>query len=184
MRPYLLRACLLCAAILLAVAGPAHAWEMVGTKQLELRTRDGTSIPIGTVMFTPGPDATRFAVTLDRVKFKDYFLSMSEFKCVEGPEVQCQVPYPYANPGTVRPGDFAWLEHATLFLYKAPADYGAKLSNGLYYVLQATDDGRPMSVDLNDIAAPPQDPSDPPFDQTTRADIIPGTRWIDVLIIR
>jgi len=187
MRPHLLKACLFCAAVFLGAVGPAHAWEMVGTKQLELRTRDGTSIPIGTVTFTPGPDATRFAVTLDRAKFKDFFLSMREFKCVEGPEVQCHVPYPYANLGTVRPGDYAWLEHALVFLYKAPADYGAKLSNGLYYVLQATDDGlvgTPMAVDLNDIAAPPQHPSVPPFDQAARADIIPGTRWIDALIIR
>ncbi|GAN46056.1 hypothetical protein ABID82_001645 [Methylobacterium sp. PvP062] len=187
MRPYRLRTCLLYAAILLGIAGPAQAWELVGTKQLELRTRDGTSIPIGTVTFTPGPDATRFVVTLDRTKFKDFFLSMREFKCVEGPEVQCHVPYPYANPGTVRPGDYAWLEHALLFLYKAPADYGAKLSNGLYYALQKTEDGlvgRPMAVDLNDIAAPPQDPSVPPFDQAARADIVPGARWIEALVIR
>lgn len=186
-RPYLLRACLLYAAILLGMAGPAHAWEMVGTKQLELRTRDGMYIPIGTVTFTPGADATRFVVTLDRAKFKDFFLSMREFKCVEGPEVQCHVPYPYANPGTVRPGDYVWLEHALLFLYKAPAEYGAKLSNGLYYALQATNDGlvgRPMAVDLNDIAAPPQDPSVPPFDQAARADIVPGARWIEALVIR
>jgi len=53
---------------------------MVGTKQLELRTRDGTSIPIGTMTFTPRPDATRFAVAVDRAKFKDYFLSMREFR--------------------------------------------------------------------------------------------------------
>ena len=55
---------------------------MVGTKQLELRTRDGTSIPIGTMTFTPRPDATRFAaaVAIDRGKFKDYFRSMREFK--------------------------------------------------------------------------------------------------------
>ena len=55
---------------------------MVGTKQLELRTRDGTSIPIGTMTFTPRPDATGFvvAVAVDRAKFKDYFLSMREFK--------------------------------------------------------------------------------------------------------
>ena len=53
---------------------------MVGTKQLELRTRDGTSIPIGTMTFPPRPDATRFGVAVDRAKFKDYFLSMREFK--------------------------------------------------------------------------------------------------------
>ena len=91
-------------------------------------------------------------------------------------------------PGdTVRAGDFTWLEHALLFLYKAPADYGAKLSNGLYYALEKTEDGlvgRPMAVDLNDIAAPPQDPSVPPFDQAARADIVPGARWIEALVIR
>jgi len=53
---------------------------MVGTKQLELRTRDGTSIPTGTMTFTPRPDATHFGVAVDRAKFKDYFRSMREFK--------------------------------------------------------------------------------------------------------
>lgn len=182
-------AVLLSSAVMLGVVGSAKAWELelAGTKRVELRTRDGATIPIGTVTFTPGPDTTRFALYLDRAKFKDFFLSMREFKCIEGPEVQCYVPYPYANPGLVTGGDLTWLEHALLFMFKTPADYGAKLSNGLYYALRPTDEGlvgTPQAIDLNDIAAPPQDAAIPPFDAATRTEILPDTRWIEALVIR
>lgn len=182
-----LGACLLFGTAILGVMGPAKAWEMAGTKQVELRTRDGTTIPIGTVVFTSGPDAISFTVDLYRANFKDFFLSMREFKCVEGPEVQCYVPYPYANPGTVKAGDMTWLEHALLFMFKTPSEYGAKLSNGLYYTLRPTADGlvgTPQSIDLNDIAAPPLDTAAPPFDAASRTKIEPDARWIEALIIR
>lgn len=187
MRLRLLGGYLLLGTALLSVMSPAEAWEMAGTKRVELRTRDGAIIPIGTVTFTPGPDATRFALDLDRAKFKDFFLSMREFKCIEGPEVACHVPYPYPNPHTVTPGDLTWLEHDLIFFYKTPTDYGAKLSNGLYYALRRTDDGlvgTPQAIDLNDIAAPPQDPASAPFDPSARTEIPPGARWIEALIVR
>lgn len=187
MRLRLLGGYLLLGTALLSVMSPAEAWEMAGTKRVELRTRDGAIIPIGTVTFTPGLDATRFALDLDRAKFKDFFLSMREFKCIEGLEVQCYVPYPYANPGLVKGGDLTWLEHALLFMFKTPADYGAKLSNGLYYALRPTDEGlvgTPQAIDLNDIAAPPQDAAIPPFDAAARTEILPDTRWIEALVIR
>ncbi len=165
----------------------AFAWELAGTKQITLRTRDGATLPIGTVTFTPNDAGATFKLALDQKDFHDFFLSMREFKCLEGPELQCYVPYPYANPGRVKPGDLAWLEHSLIFFYKAPADYGAKLSNGLYYSLQLTDAGligTPYAIDLNDIAAPPSDPSTPPFDAAARNEIEPKGRWIEALIIR
>jgi hypothetical protein len=183
--PYLAATLLACT--LASVCDPAQAWEMAGRKEVSLRTRDGATIPIGSVTFTPGPDGTRFAVDLDRGKFQDFFLSMREFKCVEGPEVQCHVPYPYANPGIVRGSDLSWLEHALIFFYKTPADYGAKLGNGLYYALRRTDDGlvgTPESIDLNDIAAPPQDASVPPYDVAARSELAGGARWIEALVIK
>ncbi|WP_233386509.1 hypothetical protein [Methylobacterium sp. C25] len=169
----------------LAPAG-ASAWDMQGKKQVELRTRDGATIPIGTVTFKPDGEKTKFALALDLKDFRDHFLSMREFKCLEGPELQCHVPYPYGNPRTVSGSDLSWLEHSLIFFFKAPADYGAKLSNGLYYAMKLTDAGiigTPKSVDLNDIAAPPNEPNTPPFGPDARTDIEPRTRWIETLII-
>jgi hypothetical protein len=97
-----------------------------------LHTRDGQAIPIGSITFLPQGDRIGFSLQLAHDRFKDYFLSMKEFKCLDGgEEIQCHVPYPYANPATVTPDDLAWLEHALLFLYKLPTEFGARLWNGL-----------------------------------------------------
>lgn len=170
------------------LALPAGAWEMTGTKSIALHTRDGMTLPIGTVTFQPQGPVTHFSLHLDYGKFKDYFLSMKEFKCLEGPEeVQCHVPYPYPNPATVTPGDLRWLEHALLFLFKLPRDFGANLWNGLYYKLTLTDQGLvgvPQAIDLNQISAPPDHPLVPPYAPADRTDIPAGSRWITSLSIQ
>jgi hypothetical protein len=170
------------------MVAPAWAWELNGTKSVSLITRDGATLPIGSVTFQPQGDHVGFSLHLDTGRFKDFFLSMKEFKCLEGPdEIQCHVPYPYANPATIRGDDFSWLEHSLLFLHKTPKEFGAKLWNGLYYRLKRTDKGlvgTPMEVDLNAIASPPDDPSRPPFGPEARTDIAPGSRWITGLEIR
>ena len=166
----------------------ASAWEMEGTKTIALSTRDGQSIDIGTVSFTPKDGKIGFDIALDLAKFKDYFLSMKEFKCLDGGvEVQCYVPYPYDNPHEVTADNLAWLEHSLLFLFKNPSEFGAKLWNGLYYRMTVTDQGivgAPKAVDLNEIAAPPPDPSVPPFGAVQQGDIPAGTRWITGLTIK
>jgi hypothetical protein len=171
-----------------AAPGSASAWEMTGTRAVTLHTRDGQAIPIGTVTFSPQGERTAFALQLDEKSFKDFFLSMKEFKCVEGSEeIQCHVPYPYANPATVTKDDLSWLEHALLFLYKTPADFGARLWNGLYYRMAITDEGivgTPEAIDLNLIAAPPADATVAPYVPAERTEIAPGSRWIDRLTIR
>ena len=171
----------------LATPIPALAWDMSGTRQIVLHTREGQAIPLGTVKFTPAGQETAFELHLDHARFKDYFLSMKEFKCLEGNnELQCHVPYPYPHAGTVSSGDLRWLEHALLFLYKSPKDFGAKLWNGLYYRMQITDKGivgTPQAVDLNAIGAPPADPSIPPYGPGERTDIVPETRWFSKLTI-
>jgi len=170
------------------VASPCAAWDLAGTRAITLHTRDGQAIPVGTVTFQPQGDRTRFSLQLDDKPFKDFFLSMKEFKCLEGrDEIQCHVPYPYANPATVTPADLAWLEHALLFLYKGPTDFGARLWNGLYYRMALTDDGivgTAEAVDLNVIGAPPSDPAVPPFGPAERTEIAPDSRWIGRLTIR
>jgi hypothetical protein len=192
-----------CGAILLAAAlavavpgahaadasGTSGAWDMTGTHAVLLHGRDGPPLRLGTVTFAaPGPDGrSGFTLALDRERFKDFFLSMKEFKCVEGPgEVFCHVPYPYPQPGTVGADDFAWLEHTLLFMFKTPGEFGAKLWNGVYFQLRRTAtglDGRPQAVDLNRISAPPDRPGPPPFRPALRDDIAPGARWFGRLTI-
>ena len=166
----------------------AEAWDLNGTKQLALTTRDGQSLVIGTVTFTPHGDDADFKVALDLPRFKDYFLSMREFKCLDGQdEVQCYVPYPYAHPQSVSATHLEWLEHSLLFFYKTPTEFGAKLWNGLYYPLHMTDQGlvgSPALVDLNQISAPPADLSKPPFGPADQGELAPGTRWFTGLTIR
>jgi hypothetical protein len=177
------------AAALGALALPlsASAWELAGTKTISLHSQDGQAIPIGTVTFRPEGRRTAFVISLDHARFKDFFLSMKEFKCLEGPEVMCHVPYPHRNPGTVTVDDLAWLEHSLLFLHKSQAEFGAKLWNGLYYRMAITEAGivgTAQAVDLNLIGAPPADSTIPPYPPADRSDIDPASRWLGRLTIR
>ena len=179
--------------ILVAMCGaaawvPAAAQPLAGTRQITLHPRDGAAVALGTVTFTPAADGrSRFALALRHEAFKDFFLSMKEFKCVESPvEIFCHVPYPYPQPGTVSATDFAWLEHSLLFMFKTPSEFGAKLWNGVYFQLAPTDrglEGRPQAVDLNRISAPPDPPGVPPFRPALRDDIAPAARYFNRLTI-
>ena len=170
----------------IALSLSASAWELAGSKTIALHTRDGQRIVIGTVDFTPKNEQATFTLHLDHAKLKDFFLSMKEFKCLEGEEIHCHVPYPYPNPGTISRSDLRWLEHSLLFLYKQPKDFGAKLWNGLYYQMTLTDKGivgTPQAVDLVQIGAPPANTSIPPYGPADRNDISPNSRWINRLTI-
>lgn len=175
------------AAFCLLASSPVFAWELAGSHAIRLHPRASDPIVIGSVEFRPAGDRHAFKLHLDHGKFKDYFLSMREFKCLEGQgEIQCHVPYPYRNPGTVTTKDLAWLEHSLLFLFKSPSEFGAKLWNGIYYRLQLTPSGlvgTPQAVDLNQIGAPPSDFDSPPFGPGERSDITPGMRWFERLTI-
>ena len=184
------RRCAVVSLVCLPVA--AMAFDFSGDKQLFAHTPDGAPTRIGTVRFSPG-DAVpevRFVVKLDTSVLTDYFLSMREFKCLPGAaEVTCAVPYPYAHPGTITPGNLAWLEHNLLFLYKRPTDFGAKLWNGV--IFQFKDEGRalvgrPQAIDLNHISAPPEPSSglpQLPYGAGDRDDFLPNARWIRSLTI-
>ena len=175
-------------ASLLFFSGPLVAAEAAldGTKDIVLHTRDGKAIVIGTATFTPKGEESLFTLNFDDKKFVQYFLSMREFKCVEGEEILCHVPYPYASPHTVSAKNLSWLEHALLFIYKRPQDYGAHMANGLIYSLKITKDGlvgTPQSIDLDEIAIPPDDLSLAYFSPDHRYDLQPGARWIESLTI-
>ncbi len=181
------RTLLLCT-LLLGVTMPAWSWDLAGTKSVVLHTRDGRQLAIGSVSFQPRDDGrTGFVLTMDRARFTDHFLSMKEFKCVEGDgEVFCHVPYPYPQPGTVAASDLAWLEHSLLFLFKLPGEFGAKLWNGIYFRLQPGDRGlvgTPQAIDLNLISAPPTQSAVAPYRPALRHDLPPGARWVTHLTI-
>ena len=166
----------------------ARAWSLAGDKQIIAQARDGHRTVLGQVRFTPGADGrVAFAITWAREPFEDFFLSMREFKCLNGgDEISCQVPYPYAHPGTVSANDWRWLEHNLLFMYKSSKAFGANLRNGLYYKLKLTPQGLrgdPQAIDLNHISAPHDDLNQPPYGQWDRDAIAPGVRWLDVLWI-
>lgn len=178
---------LIVSAILMALPAAAHPWDLSGTRAITLEGRDGTSVPIGTVSFHPQGARTAFVLHLDHDRFKDFFLSMREFKCLEGPEVLCHVPYPHRNPATVTRDDLGWLEHALLFLHKSPAEFGARLWNGVYYRMRVTADGivgTAQAVDLNQIGAPPEVDTRPPYGAADTTDIDPASRWLGTLKIR
>ena len=169
--------------IQLCVSAPAFATGLTGKRVIALHTAEGTSISVGTVTFTPVAEGQyTFSVQMDIPVFTDHFLSMKEFKCIGGtPELMCLVPYPYQAGNTVSETDFAWLEHALLFMFKRPADFGAKLWNGVYFKLVRTPTGllgKPQAVDLNQISAPPANLAVPPFEPSMRDDYPPGSRWI------
>ena len=175
-------------ALCAALAAPAQAWELSGEKTLIAVTREGREIQIGHVVLTPDGAGARFAIAIDAAKFGDYFLSMREFKCLDGgAEIACRVPYPYKNPGFVTATDFAWLEHALLFLTKKQSEVGANLWNGLYYRMALTDHGlvgSPYAVDLNQIASPPDDPTTPPFGKADQGELAQGSQWLARVEVR
>lgn len=182
---YLIR--LVSAALLAATLVPAGAFELAGTRAIKLHSRDGQVLSIGTVSFRPADRGSSFVLQLDHARFQDFFLSMREFKCIDSPgEVFCHVPYPYANPRTISAGDLAWLEHALLFFFKTPQDFGAKLWNGVYFRLEQTPGalvGTPQAIDLNAIGAPPENPAVPPYGPAERSEIDPAVRWFNRLTI-
>jgi hypothetical protein len=173
-------------------ADTAFVWQ--GEKNLLAVTRDAQVHRIGSVTLSPlgttapgnAPDRVAFRVRMDPTALQDYFLSMREFKCLPAPlEVSCHVPYPHPQPGWVTPDDLGWLEHSLLFLFKQPADHGAKLWNGLIFrfvVEGARLVGGPQAVDLNHISAPPE-AGTPPFGPHEREDVLPGARWLSSLRI-
>ncbi|MFC3692407.1 hypothetical protein [Chenggangzhangella methanolivorans] len=175
-----------CAAVT-AAPTTLRAFEFDGRKNVTLETSDGDTVAVGSITFSKAAEGATFAVAMDQGRFKDFFLSMREFKCLEGKEILCHVPYPYANPRTVAADKLGWLEASLIFMFKTPAQFGATLANGLVYELKDESEalvGTPRLVDLNEIAAPPDDASRPPFPPDDRLDVEPGSRWGARLVIR
>lgn len=74
--------------------------------------------------------------------------------------VACHLAYPYGKPKTIKKQDFVNLEYEFLFIVRSPTEYGIDPYNGRYYVLSFEGGvfaGEPKAVDLNILAAPPEE---------------------------
>lgn len=174
---------------------PAMAWAehgsdklLNGTKDIILYNDKGDSLVIGQVMFSPTDHGSAFKVDLDYARFTDYFLSMKEMKCLEGgPELWCNLPYPYEQPRMVYRDDLGWLSYDLLFMFKKPKEFGANFWNGIYYNLNVEGDtikGVAQAVDLNHLAAPPDDLTVQPFTEFDREPVVPKNRWLPYIEIK
>jgi len=152
-----------------------------------LQDQQGKELLIGTLSLSEEGKVIHYKLVLDREKFQDYFLSMKEMKCLEGPELWCHLAYPYKHLSTIRRDDLRWLSHDLLFMYKKPNEFGANFWNGIYYDLRyegGTIKGEARAVDLNLLASPPDDFSTPPFTEGDMGDIDQDKRWLPSIEIR
>ncbi|GGF76936.1 hypothetical protein [Alteromonas lipolytica] len=175
------------ASLLAACASSPPEGPLSGEKRIILMGNKGEQLDIGSVTFTPVADGATYTIRIDHRHFTDYFLSMKEMKCLEGPELWCHLPYPYQQPRKVTRDDFSWLAHDLLFMYKKKGEFGANFWNGIYYQMHLTDDaitGVAQAVDLNQLAAPPEDFTVPPFGEFERTDIEPEPRFLPFVEIR
>ena len=158
-----------------------------GVKTINLITKEGERIPIGNIEFLPSEKSISYQLKVDYSRFQDYFLSMKEMKCLEGPELWCHIMYPYKQPHIITIDDLRWLEHDLLFMFKKKGEFGANFRNGIYYSLTLKDGvilGEAKAIDLNLIAAPFDNLDTPFYGKDLQEEIEHKQRWLPYLEIR
>jgi len=158
-----------------------------GTKQISLLDNKGKKLLVGSIDFSVQKAVIHYKTHLEHQLFKDYFLSMKEMKCLEGPELWCHLAYPYNNPRSITKTDFSWLSHDLLFMYKKSSEFGANFYNGIYYdfkLKSGTLIGTAMALDLNLLAAPPEDKILPPITIHDIDELEPTNRWLPIIVIK
>jgi len=160
-------------ALSLFVFSSAHAEISAGEKKVFLDSPSGESLQIGTVTMQGEPNAMDITFVLDESKFSDQFLSMRPFKCIDGSPMVCRLAYPYEKENRISADNFGDLEYEFLFISRSPTEYGIDPYNGRYYVIsekQGKLTGEIRAVDLNILAAPPEEGNTRPI---TEADLDP-----------
>lgn len=147
----------LIAVITLSLAAPASAREMT----INLIGKDGSPLKIGTIDITESDQGETFKIKWQEDKFSEHFLSMRPFKCIDGDQTLCHLPYPYKTRGLIKNDDLMDLEYAFLFIHKGEGEYGINFWNGVYYRLARTPDGgfngEVWETDMNELASPPEE---------------------------
>jgi hypothetical protein len=140
------------------IATPALAELPTGERSIILSSAT-EKIDIGTVIFDGSGQSRKISVKIKDDLFKDHFLSMRPFKCLEGVKFYCHLPYPYAWRGEISESDLTDLEYALLFVQKEPTAYGINLWNGIYFQLNLDAEGKISGtlheVDMDTLASPP-----------------------------
>ena len=174
--------------ILLGYSLQLNAAEpLSGNKHIYLVDAKGNEMVIGDIAFSTLKDKTHYQIHLDHTLFKDYFLSMKEMKCLEGPELWCHLAYPYDNPREISPNDLTWLAHDLLFMYKKKSEFGANFYNGIYYQLSLNNgeiEGTAQAVDLNLLASAPDDLNSAPITEAELDEIETSQRWLGKIAIK
>lgn len=153
------------------------------TYQVLLEDKQGNSVSIGIVE----KNGKQFKFERDDAKFKDFFLSMKEMKCLEGAEILCHIHYPYPQENVTEQNNVVWLSHQLLFMYKRADQFGARLRQGVYFRLVPDENGFKgiaYSLDLNDLASPPDDLSIPPIDTDELELLEIDERWLPYMQIK
>jgi len=177
-------------ATFLGLSGCGATGEQASNKALPndayavmLEDKSGNSIIVGTVT----KHGSKFEFERDDSKFKDFFLSMKEMKCLEGPEILCHIHYPYPQEEVSEENNLRWLSHELLFMYKRPDQFGARLGQGVFFDLTPEGDGftgTAYSMDLNDLASPPDSFSEPPIELIELEELEIEGRWLPFLKIK
>ena len=157
-----------------------------GTKQVNLIDNKGNKTSIGSIKFSGQDPKIKYTFHIDHSLFNDFFLSMKEMKCLEGPELWCHLAYPYNNPQEITSTDFRWLSHDLLFMYKKKTKFGANFDNGIYYDFKLESGrliGTAKAMSLNLLAAPPEDKVNPPVGEYDIDDIMLSARWLPIIEI-
>ncbi len=160
-----------------------------GQREIVLMDKKNQAYVIGHIKFSPADstDQSRYELHIDHGQFRDYFLSMKEMKCLEGPELWCHLAYPYEQPHKVSREDLSWLSHDLLFMFKKKEDFGANFWNGIYYHMRVENEqivGLAQAVDLNLLASPPDVLDIPPIHEGERDEIDRVKRWLPDIVIR
>jgi hypothetical protein len=171
---------------LVLLSTPCWAELPTGSRDIAL-TSANERVVIGTANFSGQGTARAISVVLNAELFKDHFLSMRPFKCLEGAKYYCHLPYPYAWKGSVTETDLTDLEYALLFVQKEPNAYGINLWHGIYYKLQISVDGRISGilheVDMDVLASPPPAGEMRPLSQDVLSKADPNGQWLPGLTI-
>lgn len=168
---------------LLMVYHPAQAADKF---KVYLGNPAGERHPVGVLSLGQGADAGQFQFELEQSAFDNYFLSMRPFRCLEGVgKMLCYLPYPYQKPDRFTGSDRRALEYDFLFIQRQPRDYGIDPWNGLYYSIELVDGvmrGQARAVDLNLLAAPPEQGVVFPISADDLHAVDPAKLWLPTLI--
>lgn len=134
-------------------------------KKITLIGKDGSRLEIGTLTLTKTDDGEQISVKMKEDRFSEHFLSMRPFKCIDGEQTLCHLPYPYKTKDIITADNLMDLEYKLLFIHKGQGEYGINFWNGVYYRLKRTGDGgfegKVWETDMDELASPPEDYSRP-----------------------